>query len=365
MGWEDLHPYLALRSDKNEPGQSLEFAAGSYNGITQLPYTFAGGAKLGWKSDGLVRHPWQPANTAGRASEALNYLTFYNPVASRINLGDSWATTYPHQGTVLEVIQPDVIKTDVHWQYDPQGLVITRQRTNKQYTVDAAGDPGWNETARYTTLKLTQPIVPAPDVGEVFTYTIKSEAVNAADNSDMFFTNRFGGINDIGSALDFVGLSGASENARHACTVGATGDPVGARVTLRSTPITIGQKITFNAPTQSTALYTSGVSGAMGNLTGEPTIIYNALGHVGAVGDPIQFAAGDGTLPGAISPGTTYYIHSLTEAGVVGPLKMEIRTTAHGTSALDISTGTGFVQGTATGPSSLPVDMLPSPFVNG
>ena len=363
MGWEDLQPYLALRSDKNEPGQSPEFSAGSYTGITQLPYTFAGGAKLGWKNDGNTRFPWAPPNTAGRASQAIQYLTFYNPIASRINLGDSWATTYPHQGTIAEVIEPDVVRTDVHWQYDPVGLVITRQRTGQTYTVAAAANPGWDATARYTHLKLTTPIAPAPDIGEVFTYEVKSKAVNGSNNSEMFFSNRFGGINDIGSALDVVGTSAATETTTHACTVGASNDPIGARVTIRSRPASIGERIVFSLPTLSTTAYIASTGGEMGNGSGTPTIIKSSQGHRGSVGDPIRFAAGNGTLPGAIVAGTTYYIHSLTDPDPTTALtrQMEIRTTAHGASALDLVSGATFAQG-ATGPFSQPVDQLPAQF---
>ena len=50
--WEDLNPYLALRSPQTDPALAPSYSVGPYNDVLEMPYTFLGGPQTDVKGDG-------------------------------------------------------------------------------------------------------------------------------------------------------------------------------------------------------------------------------------------------------------------------------------------------------------------------
>ena len=186
--WEDLNSYLALRSPQNESSNAPQFGSGSYTDILQMSYTFDGGPQTGVNGDGTSAGSWQSANVLGNASQAIRYLTFYDPCASQLAIQSSHgiASTYPGTARILTGSTPTVLKTSVRWTDDPTDIKITRQRTGEEHTIQS----GWSASTNEITI--SPPMVPAPEAGEQFDYEIE---VVASTANTLTFCNSFGGTN--------------------------------------------------------------------------------------------------------------------------------------------------------------------------
>ncbi|MGA0398075.1 MAG: hypothetical protein ACO3O3_13010, partial [Ilumatobacteraceae bacterium] len=184
QGWEDENPYLAIRSPQHEASQTPQFSNGAYNDLLTLPYTFNGGQQTDFKGDGTAASQWQYSNVIGSASQAIRYLTFYDPTATYLN-GGVWLSTYPGTGTILAGSTSTSLTTSVRWQDDPSNIVLTRQRTGQQHTIDTT-------TADTSTVGITPPMVPPPEVGELFDYEI--ETTGSSTTTELVFKNQFGGV---------------------------------------------------------------------------------------------------------------------------------------------------------------------------
>ena len=305
--WEALHPYVSLRSLANNSSQTKQWTGGAYSDTVTLPNTFFGGPQLNY--DGTETFgSWQNVSVMGRAMQAVRFLTPYNPAASNTNLGTSTTTNYPGTCEVMTSPTPTgtVFATTTRWQGDPVSLTLTRRSTGTVHTIAA----GW--TVATNTVTVTPACVPPPQVGEQFTYEFQVGATLTAD-SQLSLCNVFGGLQDVGSALDTAALTGAVTTGNHPVMISrmrtaAPATDTAMRVTLRTRPAPVGSVISF-AESASLSIYTNAGGASMSGTT------ITAVSSVPwVVGQPIQFFAGDGTLPVDIVTGTRYWVLSVSGA---------------------------------------------------
>lgn len=101
QGWEELHPYVALRSPQTSTSQIPR-----HNQIFTMPGTFKGGPQEGYgggHTDGVISNQWQQVDCRGVAIESLRCAVFYSPIASYATpvsaAGENnirYATNYPN-----------------------------------------------------------------------------------------------------------------------------------------------------------------------------------------------------------------------------------------------------------------------------
>ena len=140
--WEDQHPTIALRKPTygvlgslGFPGLLPQFPEGGPRELFTMPGVFAGGGQSGLLGDGPRTSVWQTVDCSGKVVNAVRFLTHYNPVASGLNLGTTVTSVFPGTGSISFGSTPTTLLTSTRWQYDPQGLVITRVRTGTQHTI--------------------------------------------------------------------------------------------------------------------------------------------------------------------------------------------------------------------------------------
>ena len=251
--WEDLNSYLSLRSPQNASNTVPQFGSGTYDDVIQMPYTFDGGPQTGVNGDGTSAGSWQRANVLGKASQAIRYLTFYDPCASQLALRSSHgiASTYPGTAKILAGSTPTTLKTSVRWTDDPVNIKITRQRTGEDHTIQS----GWSASTNEITI--SPPMVPAPEVGEQFTYEVQIASASTAGK--LVFCNQFGGSN-FTTAFE-GGLTGADSNggisldstvqAGHGSYISqirqANGTALSARVVCPNRLLKVGDAVRFTA----------------------------------------------------------------------------------------------------------------------
>lgn len=346
-GWEDLHPYVALRKSENTNAQTKQWTAGAYSDTLTLPFTFFGGPardRLGTDTFGS----WQTPNVMSRAVQAVRFLTHWDPAAYMTNLGISWATGYPGTCEVIGQTVPTgtTFSTNARWQKSPVNLTMTRRLNGVVHTITST-------TAPSSTVTVTPPLIPPVEIGEQFTYEFALWQNSTADNL-LSFKNLFGGLQDIGSIIDAPTISGAVESGKHGCTISriyATGgaSDESARVTLRSRPVSLGSGLSFNKSTVNSGYLSSGGGGA--SMTGANITGMTVLGDAPwAAGDAIVFTEGNGTLPANITEGTVYYVSSVSGRTIT------VSETNDGT---DLDVGASFAAGT-TGPTAAAAPSLPS-----
>jgi len=81
QGWEDLHPYFAIRSPKTLSSQIPQYSQGAYDDSYTMSGTFKGGPTTDENSS-VVNGQWQKVNCRGVAVESLRCAVFYNPTAA-------------------------------------------------------------------------------------------------------------------------------------------------------------------------------------------------------------------------------------------------------------------------------------------
>lgn len=349
QSWEDLHPELAIRSPTTPATRIPQFSEGSASDAIVMPMDFPGGLRTGRFGDGYITKPWQTANCRGRAVQAFRYLTFYNPVASRLNVGLESTTTYPGTGAVLPGSTTESLVTTVRWQYDPVGLKIRRQRTGVEHTIQA----GW--TTVTNTVTVSPPMVPPPEIGEQFDYEIAGGA-NSADTSSLLLTAQFGGLHDIGSQLDQVPpLGTAALPAQHTAMLRIAGlGTLTGRVLVRSRPVYVGQPVAFTttgpatqttdpshpAIVSGTTYYVAEVDKAPASQTVFYTLGPSEVNVFGAThglvnGEVVRFT---GSPPTGLALNTDYYVI------VTGAAKFQVSATSGGTAISFTGGGTGSVE---------------------
>lgn len=360
QGWEDENPYLAIRSPQNAASQTPNFSNGSYNDLITLPYTFDGGQQTDLYGDGsnygasedVLASQWQYANVIGNASQAIRYLTFYDPTASYFNGGVGVTPTYPGTGMIAATSTSSTLLTTVRWQENPSGVKITRQRTGQEHEITST-------TQDTNTIEVDPPLVPPPETGELFTYEV--EATGAGDSRTLIFRNQFGGVAFTGAGEDIlissaIGQEAGSLLGKYACYVSqirtSAGVKEAARLTCRGRYVAVGDVVRF-------------IDGAVGNLSDISTIATGTNYYVTRVlseGETLSVAAGhwndannqiktpghklahqepikfSGTLPSEINPDTTYYVDNQIALAAINwdATNDEIDVTGHGLSDTDI-----------------------------
>ena len=158
QSWEDLHPYVSVRSPQSDLTEVPQFSSGSEAQLVNLPYTFNGGQQTKEDGDGTAADSWQYANAVGKTSEAIRYLTFYDPSPAYYN-GVFVEGQYPGSGCLLSGSTSTSLTTSVRWQVNPSGIKITRRRTNTVHTINTTG-------SGTSIVGITPPMVPAPQAGD-------------------------------------------------------------------------------------------------------------------------------------------------------------------------------------------------------
>lgn len=335
--WEDENTYLALRSPQTDPALAPTYAVGPYNDVLRMPYTFLGGPQTdvngdgtnyGDASDEFNHGNWQYANVMGVASQAIRYLTFYDPTPSQFALytKQGITSTYPGTGQIKSGSTATALKTSIRFTADPSGINITRQRTNEVHAITST-DVDTNE------ITIDPPMIPAPDAGEQFTYEIVADTGSAVNR--LVLKNRFGGVNF--TTQDEVLTDGAivtgsnalddTTPAAYASYVSQIRDEDGvkqsARVTCRARKVKVGDVIQFADGTTgdltaiedlstSTNYYVTRLAGLQETVSidaadwDEDNNQIKKSGHGLGYKEAIQFTSG--TLPTGVSADTVYYV---------------------------------------------------------
>lgn len=236
QSWEDEHPSIRLRSPLAQPVQFTTNTVASEH--FTMPGVFAGGQQAG-RYGNLTRGAWQTVDTHGKVVNAVRFLTHYNPTPTGLNLGTGVASTFPGYGSLTGNSSGSVLSTTVRWQYDPAGIVITRERTGSTHTIQA----GWVGTTNNITID--PPFFPLPVVGERITYVPTSGA--ASTTTELRLMQMFGGLHDIGSLFDapLLSLSGAGHDGGIKRVLDSAGAATIGRITCRSRPGYEGAPVSF------------------------------------------------------------------------------------------------------------------------
>lgn len=285
QSWEDKYIQVALRNPQVNPPQ---YAEGSYTDMLTLPYIFPGGPQSRRLGEGPKVSAWQSVNCKGRAVQALRFLTFYEPVAGSMNIGTSYSLKYPGTASVLAGSTPSTLATTIRWQTNPYGSVLTRKSTGLTYTVTST------QTST-NTVTVTPDILPAPVEGEEFSTQFKA-GLNSPNASTLIFAQQFGGINDIGTALEGGYISREVVNPKRS---DGTWNPMRLKVLDR--PLRVGQAVMFQAASTTLEFVTSMTNGTANIDIGTPTV------DVYQVGTPVKFTIVSGTMTPLV-PNQSYYI---------------------------------------------------------
>ena len=81
QGWEELHPYFAIRSPETLASQIPQYSQGAYDESYTMSGTFKGGPTTDVNGS-VVNGQWQKVNCRGSAIEAVRCAVFYNPTAA-------------------------------------------------------------------------------------------------------------------------------------------------------------------------------------------------------------------------------------------------------------------------------------------
>lgn len=283
--WEDLYPQVALR---NPQVQVTQYAEGSYTDNLTLPYTFPSGPQTKRLGDGLKASSWQTVNCKGKAVQALRFLTFYAPIASNLNLGTSFSFKYPGTLTVSSGSNSSTLSTTQRWQTNPSGVTLRRKTTNEVYTVTSS-------TANTNTVTVTPDVFPPPVPGEEFEYAIRGGA--AGTTSTVVLSAQFGGLNDLGSALQGAFLPRKVSNPLN---YSSTFNP--CRLQLMDREARVGQAV-FVQQQNNTPVVFSATAG-----TTDITLVFPVAEALFPIGQSVSFDSSLGTLPTPIVTGRSYYV---------------------------------------------------------
>lgn len=323
--WEDRHPNVALRSPLVTPQRAPQYSEGAHLDTIELPYTFPGGRRGNRFGDGQALGLWQYASCRGRAVQAIRYLTFYNPVASKLNVGSTSTTTYPGIASIIQGSTPSRINTSMLWQYDPVGMKLTRRRTGVVHTVQA----GWAGVT--SLLDISPPMIPAPEIYEQFEYEILGGG--ASSTATVRLVPQFGGLHDIGSQLDQPAASGlgtALIAGQHLCDLRRIRDAAGVnlvgRVICRSRPVYVGHPVAFTGAGLPTGVV-AGTTYYVSSLCQEEEVKFIPSWNIGtgeldwitqahglADGETIRLTGG--TLPPELAYETDYFVRVVNEKKV-------------------------------------------------
>jgi len=227
--WEDKHTLIRLRSPLATPPQ---FSEGSYSDRFTMPSTFPGGPQTSRFGDGPKRGTWQSFDCKGLAMQAVKMLTFYDPISSYFNLGSGYTLRYPGTCSALPGCTTDRLVSTVYWQYDPNGIKVTRKRTGIEHTIVVSAF-----TSLTNSVQVTPAMIPAPESGEEFTYELK--LVTSASGK-VRFANMFGGLSDLGMA----GIPGFYDTtAKIGNALDASGTPSKGLIEYKLGPLNMGQPI--------------------------------------------------------------------------------------------------------------------------
>lgn len=282
--WEDLYPQVALR---NPQVQATQYSEGSYTDNLTLPYTFPGGPQTKRLGDGLKPSAWQNVNCKGRTVTALRFLTFYAPLPTNFNLGVSYSFKYPGTLTVSSGSSASTLVTTQRWQTSPAGVQLRRKTTNELYTITST-------TANTNTITVSPDIFPLPVAGEEFEFTISGGANGTT--STVVLSAQFGGINDLGSALQGPYLPRTVVNPQN-----YSGSFNPCRLHLLDREVRLGQGVFLQPNIDSFAILAA--------ASGSSNIVFNSAiaESVFPVGQSVSFST-LGTLPTPIVTDRSYYV---------------------------------------------------------
>ena len=330
QSWEDNNPLLRIRSPRATPSQ---ISQGSYSDIVTMPNTFPGGPQTGRFGEGPKRGAWQSFDCKGLAAQNVKMLTFYDPIASYFNLGSAYTLRYPGTCTAVTGCTSDTFVSTAYWQYDPNGIKITRKKTGVEHTIVVTSFSGTTNS-----VKVTPAMIPPPEVGEDFSYEIVAKTTASGK---IRFANMFGGLSDLGTVLEANDTTSTFGNI-----LNADGVPIKAVMRYAAKPLPDGASVTFRrflglGDWAQAALPTVPVQGVVcSSENGELLFSAGDFGGAAVVhnlnnGDRVRFAAtGAGVLPTGISAGTTYFVVKATSR------KFKVSTTLGGTAVAYTNAGT-------------------------
>ena len=332
QSWEDNNPLLRIRSPRATPSQ---ISQGSYSDIVTMPTTFPGGPQTGRFGEGPKRGAWQSFDCKGLAAQNVRMLTFYDPIASYFNLGSAYTIRYPGTCTAVIGCTSDTFVSTAYWQYDPVGIKIIRKKTGVEHTII---NSSWTQLSN--AVKVSPAMIPTPEVGEDFSYEIVAKSI---DTGKIRFANMFGGLSDLGGALE-----AADTTATFGNILNTAGAPVKSVMRYAAKPLPDGVAIQFrrflglgdwdlNAPTPTYPPGPAPVEFSQEN--GQLLVTRGSLSapivHGFNNGDKIRFGNTGGALPTGLSPTTTYYVVKATSR------KFKISTSLGGTPETYVDAGSG------------------------
>ena len=331
QSWEDNNPLLRIRSPRATPSQ---ISQGSYSDIFTMPSTFPGGPQSGRFAEGPKRGAWQSFDCKGLAAQNVRMLTFYDPVASYFNLGSGYAIRYPGTCTAVNGCTSDTFVSTAYWQYDPTGIKIIRKKTGIEHTLSVSAFTSLTNSA-----KVSPAMIPPPEIGEDFSYEI---VVKSVESGKLRFANMFGGLSDLGGALE-----AADTTATFGNILNAAGTPVRAVVRYAAKPLPDGAPLLLRRfyglgdwdLNASPATYPPGpVAVVFSAENGEILVTRGSIAtpvvHGLNNGDKVRFGTA-GTLPTGLSTATTYFVVKATST------KFKVSTTLNGSPVAYTNSGSG------------------------
>lgn len=315
QSWEDNNPLLRLRSPQATPSQTSQ---GSYNDYFTMPSTFPGGPQTGRFGEGPKRGAWQSFDVKGLAAQNVKMLTFYDPVASYFNLGSGYTIRYPGTCSALSGCTTDKLVSTVYWQYNPNGIKVVRKKTGIEHTLVVTSYTGLTNT-----VSVTPPMIPAPESGEDFSYEIRLESYDAGK---LRFTAMFGGLSDLGNALD-AAADKTAEFGNILQDSGTIGAPIKAYMRYSAKPIPDNSCIIlkrfegFGDWDLATPTYPTGPKRVVYSEENNQILVtrtdngVNAIEHGYNDGDKVRVGitgGGSSTLPTGLASATTYYVVKAT-----------------------------------------------------
>lgn len=330
QSWEDNNPLIRIRSPQATPSQVSQ---GSYSDYFTMPSTFPGGPQTGRFGEGPKRGSWQSFDLKGLAAQNVKMLTFYDPIASYFNLGSGYTIRYPGTCTTLAGCTQDTLVSTAYWQYNPTGLKVTRKKTGIEHTLSVTSYAGLTNQAT-----VTPAMIPPPEPGEDFTYEIRLES---SASGKLRFTAMFGGLSDLGAALE-----SADTTSRFGNVLDANGTPIKAFLKYSAKPLPDNTSLVFKRFLGLGDWNLNAVPGTAFNTTTVvrftnennkllATRYKNGVPDVHGLnnGDKIRFGS-TGTLPTGINNSTTYFVVNATSR------TFQVATTVNGTPITFTDTGT-------------------------
>lgn len=221
--FEDLHPYLALRTQ-----DLVDHAGGAFDDLFEMQGEFLGGPTHD-AAGTAVTGQWQQVNLRDAAVRSIRMLALWSPMATGASEQDSSGTVgpilpgldYPGRAQVTEIVSGSEVRFGTVFQ-NTLPIDLVRQRTGRAYQATPT-------SIRSANLTFSEAFVPALEVGEVFTYKITAQA--PISDTSLRLSVAFGGNVGASRLISGVQILGRATDPA---------DPFGEQEVIFRAPVPVG-----------------------------------------------------------------------------------------------------------------------------